>query len=36
MPAKIKNWPLYRKMRRKGKSRKAATREANKHPRKVK
>jgi hypothetical protein len=36
MPAKIKNWPLYKKMRRKGKSRKTATRKANQHPRKGK
>ena len=36
MPAKIKNWPLYKKMLRKGKSRKQATREAAKHPRKGK
>lgn len=36
MPAKIKNWPLYRKMRRKGMKRKAAMRKANQHPRKGK
>ncbi len=36
MPRKIRNWPRYKMLRRKGKSRKTATREANKHPRKNK
>lgn len=36
MPAKIKNWPLYKKELRKGKTRKVATRKANAHPRKKK
>lgn len=36
MPSKIKNWPLYRKLKRKGLTRKSATRKANQHPRKVK
>lgn len=34
MPAKIKNWPLYKKALRKGATRKGATRKARQHPRK--
>jgi hypothetical protein len=36
MPSKVKNWPLYKKMLRKGHNRKSATRKANQHPRKGK
>lgn len=35
MPSKVKNWPLYKKLRRQGKSQKSATRKANQHPRKA-